>query len=114
MKKSKTNIYYAKPNTIVYFLNILNGEKLVNTGDLGNELSLYPINHPEKNIIFLYKTDELAWGENHFFAHNRGGLYIFVYLPGQDSMFGIYGDDIEKKEFDAAGFSAKGNNIHLS
>ena len=114
MKKSKTNIYYAKPNTIVYFLNVLNGEKLVNTGDLGNEHSLYPINHPEKNIIFLYKTDELAWGENYFFAHNRGGLYIFVYLPGQDSMFWIYGDDIEKKEFDAADFSAKGNNFHLS
>ena len=86
--KSKTNIYYAKPNTIVYFLNVLNGEKIVNTGDLGNEHSLYSINHPEKNIIFLY-------------------------LPGQDSMFGIYGDDIEKKEFDAADFSAKGNNIHL-
>jgi len=29
-------------------------------------------------------------------------------------MFGIYGDDIEKKEFDATDFSAQGDNSYLS
>ena len=40
-------------------------------------------------------------------------IFFFTCL-GQDSMFGIYGDDIEKKEFDEADFSAKGNNTHPS
>ena len=64
-----------------------------------------------KKVIFFIKP--MSWHGEKIISLLIIERFIFLFTCGQDSMFGIYGDDIEKK-FDAADFSAKGNNIHLS
>ena len=64
--KPLANIYYAKSDTVVYFLNTIDGIDEVNTGHLGNEGAYYPINALTGEFVFLQKTDQLSWGDKCF------------------------------------------------
>ena len=80
--KPLANIYYAKSDTVVYFLNTIDGIDEVNTGHLGNEGAYYPINALTGEFVFLQKTDQLSWGDKCFLALNFNIL------------FAIYGNDL--------------------
>ena len=94
-------IYYCKENTIIHFLNQNEEDgKWVNELNIGNKYEYYPLNIKENGlmIVKLYKTDYLSWGDEQFFASNRGGMNVFISLSDKKiehvDMFGIYGDDL--------------------
>tara|TARA_B100000579_G_scaffold434788_1_gene456491 strand:- start:5391 stop:5828 length:438 start_codon:yes stop_codon:yes gene_type:complete len=91
--KPLAKIYYAKPDTVVYFLNTIDGIDEVNTGHLDNKGAYYPINALTGEFVFLQKTDQLSWGDKCFYASNRNGLYIFLAL-NFNILFAIYGNDL--------------------
>ena len=93
--------YYCKENTIIHFLNQNEEDgKWVNEQNIGNKYEYYPLNIKENGlmIVKLYKTDYLSWGDEQFFASNRGGMNVFISLSDKKiehvDMFGIYGDDL--------------------
>ena len=56
--------------------------KWVNELNIGNKYEYYPLNIKENGlmIVKLYKTDYLSWGDEQFFASNRGGMNVFISL----------------------------------
>jgi hypothetical protein len=46
----------------------------------------------------LYKTNYWSWGEEKFFADNRGGIHVFISFSEKEvdhaDMFAIYADDL--------------------
>ena len=56
--------------------------KWVNELNIGNKYEYYPLNIKENGlmIVKLYTTDYLSWGDEQFFASNRGGMNVFISL----------------------------------
>ena len=89
-------IYYAKKNTTLYFLNIVDEEEEVNELKLDSDHKWRPINSPDLQIVLLFSVREFSWGHREF-INKRKGFYIFKHLPS-DNLFGIYGDRLKSEE----------------
>lgn len=89
-------IYYAKKNTPLYFLNIVDEEEEVNKLKLDLKHKWCPINSPGLQIVLLFSVREFSWGYREF-INKRNGFYIFKHLPS-DNLFGIYGDRLKSEE----------------
>ena len=89
-------IYYAKKNTPLYFLNIVDEEEEVNKLKLDLKHKWCPINSPGLQIVLLFSVREFSWGNTEF-INKRKGFYIFKHLPS-DNLFGIYGDRLKSEE----------------
>ena len=93
--------YYCKQNSIIHFLNQNEEDgKWVNELNIGDKYEYYPLNALANGlmIVKLYETDHLIWGDDQFFASNRGGMSVFISLSNKKidhaDMFGIFGDDL--------------------
>ena len=93
-------MYLCKANSTIYFLNQDEKKKWVNPLNIGNSKKLYPIDDYQNDLMAvpLYKTNYLSWGEEKFFADNRGGIHVFISLSEKEvdhaDMFAIYADDL--------------------
>ena len=97
-------MYLCKADSTVYFLNQNGSDKWVNPLNIGNESEFYPLDFIPNtlSIVPLYKTDFLSWGDEKFFADNRGGIHVFISLSEKKvdhtDMFAIYADDLVYKD----------------
>ena len=89
-------IYYAKKNTPLYFLNIVDGEEEINKTKIDSNNMWCPINLPMHQIILLYSVKEFYWGSKKFYNQSKG-LYIFKHLPS-NNLFAINGSRLDSKE----------------
>ena len=100
-------VYYCQSNTIIYFLNENHEGKWVNELNIGTNQDSYAINNPESElmVIPLYKTDYLRWGEQEFYASDRGGIYVFRSFSKKQAehndFFGVYADNLVYSEDDS-------------
>ena len=85
-------MYLCKANSTIYFLNQKEEEKWVNPLNIGNSQKLYPIDDYQNDLMAvpLYKTNYLSWGEEKFFADNRGGIHVFISLSEKEVGVNLY------------------------